>query len=326
MSNAGSAGAGDDGASAGQASTPSSVGGDDALAREAIAAMLRWRRDPALALSARDGAVLESNRRTQELHATQGDRARDDAVPDGARTSRSFGYGGLTLQVLAEPREEEPLDREIPATVLDTVLRMIVEAHFAVWYVWHVPTAFCLIPGFEELLCIPHDAVPTFAEEWFGFVHPEDLPRLVAENNRALRATSSFRSEYRLRRGDGEYIWVSDWAVVLAGPDGEAEWMAGGIRDISTEKALEESRHGVAHLHEALFQRALMPTLLIDGDGTIADANQAATEFFEPAHDGLVGRASADVLHPNCWSTSARRPEPTQCVQAGWGHGKSSSR
>ena len=141
---------------------------------------------------------------------------------------------------------------------------MIVEAHFAVWYVWHVPTAFCLVPGLEGLLRLPHEAAPTFTEEWFGLVHPDDLPRLVAENDRALREISSFRSEYRLRRGDGEYVWVSDWAIVLAAPDGAAEWMAGGIRDITVDKALETARLSLRNQTRALEERNVALKVLVD--------------------------------------------------------------
>ena len=184
---------------------------------------------------------------------------------DDWRSSRSFDYAGLAVRVLAEPRgEEEPSREMIPADVIATVLRMIVEAHFAVWYVWHVPTAFCLVPGLEGLLRLPHEAAPTFTEEWFGLVHPDDLPRLVAENDRALRDISSFRSEYRLRRGDGGYVWVSDWAIVLAGPDGTAEWMAGGIRDITVDKALELARLSLRNQTQALEERNVALKVLVD--------------------------------------------------------------
>ena len=216
--------------------------------RGALATMLGWRRDPALALHASAGSAPgDPLART----ATPGDGTPEDR--DDWRPSRSFDYAGLAVRVLAEPRgDQEPSREMIPPAVIDTVLRMIVEAHFAVWYVWHVPTAFCLVPGLEGLLRLPCTAAPTFTEEWFGLVHPDDLPRLVAENDRALREISSFRSEYRLRCGEGTYVWVSDWAIVLAGPDGTAEWMAGGIRDITVDKALEASRQESTLVSDAL--------------------------------------------------------------------------
>ena len=305
-----------------------------AAIRQALETTLGWRQDPALAFSAsdeiavgsglsevsspptadwyprvspvRDDPGCHSPVKQAAARTTTGGNRHVAASQVDFRASRPFDYGGLTVQVLAEPPSEEELGREIPVTVIDTVLRMIVEAHFAVWYVWHIPTAFCHAPGLEELLGIPREAVPTFTEEWFGLVHPEDLPRLVAENDQALRAISSFHSEYRLRCGNGDYVWVSDWAIVLGGSDGEAEWMAGGIRDITVEKALEESQHESAQLHEALFSKALMPAILIDSAGVIADANQAALDFFEIDCNGLVERPARDVLPPDLLDCIAR--------------------
>ena len=304
---------------------------DEAELREALATILGWRRGPALAICARGATIVEPHRAetgsdpTVDRFASTAAGGRERAFPSPAAsdpyqlkeskagdpmaavqedwtTSPAFDFGGLRVHVLAEPQTDQLSERLVPATVVDTALRMIVEAHFAVWYVWHVPTAFSLVPGLAELLQVPQKAVPTFTEEWFGIVHPDDLPRLVRENDEALRAVSSFRSEYRVRRGDGEYVWVSDWAIVLSGPDGQAEWMAGGIRDISIDKALEESRLESTQLHEALFKNAFMPAVLIDSDGSIADANRAALEFFDVDHTGMVGRAKSDVLPPNLLS------------------------
>ena len=55
---------------------------------------------------------------------------------------------------------------EIASIVIDTMLRSIVEAHFAVWYVWHVPTG-TRMSGHEGVVDIPDLEVPTIVEQWF---------------------------------------------------------------------------------------------------------------------------------------------------------------
>ena len=179
-------------------------------------------------------------------------------------SSRPIEFGGLPLQLVTEGLDSHDPAVEIPPIVTDSMLRRIVEAHFAVWYVWHVPTGTIVAPGMRELLDIPQHSVPTIVEEWLGRVHPQDLPRMVAENDEALRTNSAFRSEYRFRRGDGGYISISDWGIVLSGDDGGAEWMAGGLRDITIEKTLEQARGESAQLREVLFKKALVPTFLVD--------------------------------------------------------------
>ena len=304
---------------------------DDEMAlREALAIALGWRRAPAVALSEGNEKTVEpvristgsaptiDRRRSilpengeQNVHSRGLPGSIQPARPaahgleddrEGWIASPTFDFGGMKAKVLAEYQNDVASEQRIPSTVIDTVLREIVEANFAVWYVWHVPTAYCQAPGLEELLHMSPAAVPTFTEEWFGLIHPEDLPRVVAENDRALRAISSFRSEYRLRRSDGEYVRVSDSAIVLSGSDGQAQWMAGGIRDITVDKALADSQMETAQLHKALFKKAPMPAVVIDGAGLIADANQAALEFFAVDHTGLVGQEAADVLPSSLFS------------------------
>ena len=249
--------------------------------RRALTTVLGWRSAPALAVSQRDAAVVESNR---------------PGVDGGLRPSRAFEFGGLSLRLVSDSLIGGEPEREIPTLVIDTMLKSIVEAHFAVWYVWHVPTGTMIVPGMQELLDIPNRDVPTIVEEWFARVHPEDLARMVAENDEALRARSGFRSEYRLRRGDGSYISISDWGIVIAGGDGNAEWMAGGLRDITLEKSLAQAREESAELREGLFQNALTPAFLIDGRGVLVDASRSATSLFRVERDGLVGQPATAIF------------------------------
>lgn len=253
----------------------------------ALSIALGWRRASALAVSQRDGALVGSNRSGAESIL---------AVGDQAPPSRPIEFGGLPLQLITESLDRHDPAREIPSIVTDTMLRSIVEAHFAVWYVWHVPTGTIVVPGMGELLDIPHHAVPTIVEEWLGRVHPEDLSRMVGENDEALRTNSAFRSEYRFRRGDGGYISISDWGIVLSGDDGNAEWMAGGLRDITIEKTLEQARGESAQLREVLFKKALVPTFLIDGSGVLVDASQSALDFLQAERETLVGRPGIEIL------------------------------
>jgi PAS domain S-box-containing protein len=249
--------------------------------RGALTTVLGWRSAPALAIGEHDAAMVESTR---------------PGVDGESRSSRAFEFGGLTLRLVSDAFIGGEPARQIPTVVIDTMLKSIVEAHFAVWYVWHVPTGTMIVPGMQELLDIPYRDVPTIVEEWFARVHPQDLARMVAENDEALRARSGFRSEYRLRRGDGGYISISDWGIVIAGGDGNAEWMAGGLRDITLEKSLAQAREESAQLREGLFQNALMPAFLIDGSGVLVDASQSAMDLFRVERDRLVGQSATAIF------------------------------
>jgi len=255
--------------------------------RQALSTTLGWRSALALAISQNDGALVASNRDGPETGI---------ALGEPAPPSQLIEFGGLPLHLVTESLNVHDPAGEIPANVTDSMLRSIVEAHFAVWYVWHVPTGTVVAPGIRELLDIPQDAVPTIVEEWLERVHPEDLPRMVAENDDALRTISALRTEYRFRHGDGGYISISDWGVVISGADGNAEWMAGGLRDITIEKNLVQARGESAQFREALLRNALVPTFLIDASGILVDASQSALDFLEAERETIVGRPGIEIL------------------------------
>ena len=277
--------------------------------RQALEVALGWRATGATALNPIDGSIVVAN----------APETRSGAPAGGSLAQpRCIEFGGKPLHLVLEPSDCHESGFDIPSIVTDLMLRSIVEAHFAVWYVWHVPTGAIFAPGMKELLNIPKDDVPTILEEWLGRVHPDDLARMVGENDESLRTNSAFRSEYRFRKGDGQYISISDWGIVLGGVNDKAEWMAGALRDITIEKTLEQARQESAQLQEVLFRKSLIPAFLLDGNGILIDASQSALDFLQVGREALVGRPGADIL-PAQLVEGARDPG----LVAGWVHGAS---
>ena len=268
--------------------SPAEVWGNGAPEmKKALDIALGWRSSAATALNPADGSIVVSNEFSlQGTPAVQGLR-----VP-----VRPIEFGGQPLHLAVEPSRRQDPGLDIPSIVTDLMLRSIVEAHFAVWYIWHVPTGAIFAPGMRELLNIPEQEVPTIVEEWLGRVHPEDLARMVGENDESLRTDSAFRSEYRFRKGDGRYISISDWGIVLGGVNGKAEWMAGALRDITIEKTLEQAREESAQLQEVLFRKSLIPAFLLDENGILIDASQSALDFLQIGREALVGRPGAELF------------------------------
>jgi PAS domain S-box-containing protein len=263
--------------------------------------MMGWRRTPAALVDADNGTVVACNPNGAALNdsmallgALSPSTRRDSIV-----ASKPFVYGDLSLRLVESSDRIGDLECGIPSWVMESALRTIVEANFAVWYVWHVESGACWVPGLMELLGLSAEEVPTTIEEWCSFAHPEDLPRLVEDNDAAIRGERPMRSEFRVRHASGQYIWIRDYSVVLRDGTGQSTWMAGGQHDIRTERALEESRRETSKLYEALFHQANVPTLLVDGKGTFVDANKAAFDFFELARSALIGHPFAAVLPAN---------------------------
>ena len=92
---------------------------------------------------------------------------------------------------------------------------------------------------FKEILGHPPDA--DFAEIFFlaDRLHPEDRDRVLAAQEAAVQTFAPFEEEYRLRRADGEYVWVRGAGRAQAGPSGRAVRFVGSIHDVSDRRRVE---------------------------------------------------------------------------------------
>jgi PAS domain S-box-containing protein len=70
-------------------------------------------------------------------------------------------------------------------------------------------------------------------------IHPDDLERIKKDWPRLFRVGHHI-NEYRFRRKDGSYCWVSDELHLLRDKDGEPSEVVGAMSDISARKRAEE--------------------------------------------------------------------------------------
>jgi PAS domain S-box-containing protein len=84
-------------------------------------------------------------------------------------------------------------------------------------------------------------------EEWMsepGFwrrsVHPDDLERVQAEDERTDQSGEAFQTEYRVIRKDGRVVWLRDQALLVK-DEGKPVFWQGVMYDISAEKESESA-------------------------------------------------------------------------------------
>lgn len=68
---------------------------------------------------------------------------------------------------------------------------------------------------------------------WASGVHPQDMERCLSIFKEALAAQRQFHMDYRLRRADGEYRWITDHGTPLVNLDGEFVGFIGFCFDIT---------------------------------------------------------------------------------------------
>ena len=78
-------------------------------------------------------------------------------------------------------------------------------------------------------------------EMWSSQLHPEDRERVLVELDRAKRARTLYRSEYRIIRADtGDVVWIEPRGRFFYDSDGRATRHVGVCLDITTRKQAEE--------------------------------------------------------------------------------------
>ncbi len=132
-----------------------------------------------------------------------------------------------------------------------------------------------------------------------GAVHPDDLPRVIAELADAMTTGTSFDRELRYRRADGLYRWSQTRILPVrdTGRQNVTRWF-GLITDIDDRKRVEEESRRSEARKTAIFDSALDCIVTIDHEGVITDFNPAAEHTFGYRRNDVMGKRLSDVMIP----------------------------
>lgn len=122
----------------------------------------------------------------------------------------------------------------------------------------------------KEMLGYRDDEIGTAPDEWSRRIHPDDLARVMHENQACIDGQADqFISEYRMRAKDGRWVWILDRGkVVDRSADGKALRMIGTHADISARKAAEAHE---AALAQVMTQIATAKPLALILDSMVRD-------------------------------------------------------
>ena len=95
-------------------------------------------------------------------------------------------------------------------------------------------------PQIEQLLGFTPEEWMQDPSLWYERIHPEDRDRVIREEERCFREGVSSGVDYRLRKRDGDYLWVRDVAGPPTDPGDRSPFVEGLLTDITHLKAAEE--------------------------------------------------------------------------------------
>lgn len=208
------------------------------------------------------------------------------------------------LQNRVEQRSQELDAASLALSKSEARLAMALQASELGLWDWNLQTDEVHHTQIKELFGLEPEYVTAMLSHLKPRLHPDDLPVLKRALIEHLKGRSEdYLVEYRVRHGDGHWVWVQDRGrAVEWAPSGRVTRMLGTRRDISAGKALEEQQR----LASTVFEAASEGIVILDPDYMLIAVNQAFSRVTGFEIDDMLGRNVVEL--PS--SRDARRHFP----------------
>jgi PAS domain S-box-containing protein len=144
-------------------------------------------------------------------------------------------------------------------------------------------------------------------------IHPEDRPSVLAALDRALAGQSEAGLDYRLRRKDGKWAWVSFVFQPVTDTQGQFLGVRGSVRDVTRRREAEAEAERRAAETNAIFAALVDPVIVFGPEGHVVRFNAAAitANGFDPSMDRGDGRPFDEIVA----HIALRYPDGTEIPQ-----------
>ena len=184
------------------------------------------------------------------------------------------------LRLLGQSFSNALARRRADTTIRETELRFRIAADAAPIMMWMAgPDGLCTYFNRGWLDFTGRTIDEELGDGWASGVHPADRERCLDGYRRALEAHEPFTLEYRLRREDGEYRWISDHGMPRFAPDGSFAGYIGACTDLTESKAAHVALLENVALRSAIFGSLYGHVAAVDKHGVVVAVNRAWTEF-----------------------------------------------
>jgi len=130
---------------------------------------------------------------------------------------------------------------------------------------------------------------------WLKRIHHDDLPEVKKSFQALFDRGKKFDVAYRIKRKDGEWIWIRDLANVVHEENGE-KYAYGVFTDITDYKQMEKALRESEEKYRSIFVAESDGIFLIDAENMEhLDVNDAALELFGYKRDEFLSLRTTDI-------------------------------
>jgi diguanylate cyclase (GGDEF)-like protein/PAS domain S-box-containing protein len=132
------------------------------------------------------------------------------------------------------------------------------------------------------------------------YVHPDDLPHVLEETEKALSAggITTNKAEYRFRHKDGSWRWVESAGTYLL-DDPHVKGVVFQTRDITERKRTEEALREAEERFRRSFEDAAIGMALVAPDGRFLRTNRSLCDLLGYREVELLEKTFQDITHPD---------------------------
>jgi PAS domain S-box-containing protein len=151
----------------------------------------------------------------------------------------------------------------------------------------------------NELVGYPKREFDTRNLKWLDVLIPEDRKNFKQSFLEGLRTSKSYIREYRIRRADGEVIWIQDRGQILCKPDGQVDYISGVFFDVTERRHAEEALRESEARFASFMRHAPGTAVMRDFKGRHLFANEAWENLQHRTRLDWEGKTITEVWPPH---------------------------
>ena len=141
----------------------------------------------------------------------------------------------------------------------------------------------------------PEEVYERGAQLYLDSLHPDDVPMVTGGLQALLTRGEPFDVECRMKRRDGEWIWVHDRAITTYDKNG-VRYAEGALSDITERKRAERALWETGEQLEAILNNSSTIIYLKDATGRYIRANRAFEDLFGLKHQEAIGKTDHELF------------------------------